>query len=165
MKLKRPAAILCTLALAAGGITAVAANQGTEGDPLLTLSYLDKVLRPQLETQVDQAVEKDRAELVKQLELAVTGYENRVKEVLASAQTGSAAFQSKSLAKGESFTPGAGRELLLTSGSATALGSLTDTTAGKSVQAGDKLETAHLYLTASDAAGCKADAAATIMSR
>ncbi len=162
MKCKRSAAILCALAIAAG-VTAVAATQGGQDDPLLTLSYLDKVLRPQLESQVTAAVEANRAELQKQLELAVTSYENRVDEALASA--GAGAFASKSLAKGDSFTPGAGREVLLTSGAATALGTLTDTTAGKAVQSGAALEVNHLYLTAAADSGCKATAAATVMSR
>lgn len=163
MKCKRSAAIICALAVAAGGVTAVAATQGSQEDPLLTLSYLDKVLRPQLEAQVTAAVEANRAELQKQLELAVTSYENRVDEALASA--GAGAFASKTLAAGDRFTPGAGREVLLVSGSATALDSLTDTTAGKTIQAGAALEVNHLYLTASEASGCKATAAATVMSR
>lgn len=163
MKCKRFAAILCALAVVAAGVTAVAATQGGQDDPLLTLSYLDKVLRPQLESQVTAAVEANRAELQKQLELAVTSYENRVDEVLASA--GAGAFASKSLAKGDSFTPGAGREVLLTSGAATALGTLTDTTAGKAVQSGAALEVNHLYLTTAADSGCKATAAATVMSR
>ncbi len=55
--------------------------------------------------------------------------------------------------------------MLLTSGSATAVGNLTDTTAGKSVSAGAALELAHLYVTVDAAAGCKATAAAAVMSR
>lgn len=163
MKCKRFAAILCALTVAAAGITAVAATQGSQEDPLLTLSYLDKVLRPELEAQVTAAVEANRAELQKQLELAVTSYENRVDETLASA--GAGVFASKSLAKGDSFTPGAGQEVLLTSGGATALGTLTDTTAGTSVQPGEALVVNHLYLTTTAGSGCKATAAATVMSR
>ncbi len=162
MKMKRSAAIVCALTVAIGG-TALAATQGSQEDPLLTLSYLDKVLRPQLETKVDEAVERNKTELARQLTEAVAGYEKRVDETLATA--GAGAFQTKSLSRGESFAPGAGRELLLTSGSATAVGTLTDTTAGKSVSAGTALELAHLYVTADAAGGCKATAAATVMSR
>ena len=156
MKLKRPAAILCTLAVVIGGTAAIAANPGSQEDPLLTLSYLDKVLRPQLESQVDKAVKANEADLKARLEQVVAGYEG---------SAGSAAFQTKTLARGESFKPGAGREFLLTSGSATALGALTDTTAGKSVAAGDKLELDHLYLTFDAAGGCTATGSATVMSR
>lgn len=163
MKCKRSAAIVCALAVAAAGITAVAATQGSQEDPLLTLSYLDKVLRPQLEEQVTAAVEANRSQLQTQLEQAAASYESRVDETLASAGTG--AFLSKTLAQGDSFTPGAGREFLLTSGGATALGSLTDTTAGRTVQAGESLAVNHLYLTADQSSGCKATSAAAVMSR
>ena len=156
MKLKRPAAILCALALAAVGTAAIAANPGSQEDPLLTLSYLDKVLKPQLESQVDQVVKANEADLKARLEQVVAGYEG---------SGGSATFQTKTLSRGDSFKPGAGREFLLTAGSATALGTLTDTTAGTSVSAGDKLELAHLYLTADSAGGCTATASATVMSR
>ncbi len=162
MKMKRSAAIVCALTVAIGG-TALAANQGSQEDPLLTLSYLDKVLRPQLETKVDEAVERNKTELGNKLDQAVADGEKRLQEALASA--GAGAFQSKTLPRGESFTPGAGRELLLTSGSATAVGTLTDTTAGKSVSAGTALELAHLYVTVDAAAGCKATSDAAVMSR
>ncbi len=162
MKMKRSAAIVCALTVAIGG-TALAANQGSQEDPLLTLSYLDKVLRPQLETKVDEAVERNKTELGNKLDQAVADGEKRVNDALAAAGVG--AFQTKTLSRGESFTPGAGRELLLTSGSATAVGTLTDTTAGKAVSAGASLEFAHLYVTADAASGCKATADATVMSR
>lgn len=162
MKMKRSAAIICALTVAVGG-TALAANQGSQEDPLLTLSYLDKVLRPQLETKVDEAVESNEAELSRKLDQAVSDGEQRVNAALSAAGVG--AFQSKTLSRGESFTPGAGRELLLASGSATALGTLTDTTAGKTVSAGASLELAHLYVTADAASGCKATADAAVMSR
>ena len=74
MKLKRPAAMLCAMAIAAVGVTAAAAGQGSQEDPLLTLSYLDKVLKPQLEAQVDQAVQANEAALAQRLEEAAKGY-------------------------------------------------------------------------------------------
>lgn len=163
MKLKRPVAILCALTIAAAGTAAVAATGGSQEDPLLTLSYLDKVLKPQLDTEVDKAVEQNRAKLQQDLDKAVADYESKVNTALADAGVG--AFATKALSGGESFTPGAGRELLLVSGEATAVGQLTDTTAGKSVSAGDRLEVAHLYLTATGASGCKATGAVTVMSR
>ncbi len=162
MKMKRSAAIVCALTVAIGG-TALAATQGSQEDPLLTLSYLDKVLRPQLETKVDEAVERNKTELGNKLTEAVADGEKRINAALSAAGVG--AFQAKTLTRGESFTPGAGRELLLTAGSATAVGTLTDTTAGKTVSAGASLELAHLYVTVDAAAGCKATGAATVMSR
>lgn len=155
MKLTRCAAMLCALALTAGGVTALAAVQGSQDDPLITLSYLESVLRPQLESQVDAAVAENEAALVEKLSAAAAGQ----------TAAADAAFQTRELRRGESFTPGAGRELLALSGALTALGELTDTTAGKRVAAGEALEEGHLYVTATDAAGCRATAAASVMSR
>ncbi len=163
MKLMRPAAMLCALALTVGGVTALAATQGSQEDPLLTLSYLESVLRPQLDQEVDAAVAANEKALTEKLAAAGKEYETAVQTALAAAP--GAAFQAKDLAAGESFTPGAGREVLVVSGSLTALGSLTDTTAGAAVSDGQALEAGHLYVTGADGAGCKAAAQASVMSR
>lgn len=163
MKLMRPAAMLCALALTVGGVTALAAVQGSQEDPLLTLSYLQSVLRPQLEQEVDAAVAANEKALTEKLDAAIAGYEKQVDEALAASS--GAAFQTKNLSRGEELKPGAGRELLVVSGSLTALDKLTDTTAGKSVGAGESLEAGHLYVTVSDKSGCMATTSASVMSR
>lgn len=162
MKRMRAAALALAGLLTVGAVTVFAA-QGDQDDPLVTLSYLQKVMTPKLEQQVDAAVEANAQELQKQLEIAVTSYENRVDEQLAAA--GSATFQSQTLRQGQELTPGAGREVLVVSGSVTALGKLMDTTAGTEVTAGNSLTAGHLYVTFDASSGCKATAAATVMSR
>lgn len=154
-------AAVAALAITAGSLT-VLATQGDKDDPLVTLSYLQKVVTPQLEKLVDEAVQKNSEELSKQLDIAITSYENRVDEKLAQA---GAVFQSKELKSGESFTTDAGRELLLVSGNATAVGSLVDTTAGGTVADGGRLTVGHLYVTAGNKAGMKATANVSMMSR
>ena len=149
MKLMRPVAMLCALGITIGGVTALAVTQGSQEDPLITLSYLESVLRPDLEKKVDQVVAENEKALTEKLEAAVPA----------------AHFQSKSLTSGQSFTPGAGREILVISGPLTSVGTLSDTTDGKSVAAGATLEANHHYLTLGDNAGCKATGAAEIMSR
>ena len=162
--MKKPiiiAAVVAALAITAGSVT-VLATQGDKDDPLVTLSYLEKVVTPRLETLVDEAVEKNSQELSKQLDLAITSYENRVDEKLAAAGV---VFQSKELKSGESFTTDPGREILLVSGSATAVGNLVDTTAGGTVSDGTRLTVGHLYVTAGANAGMKATANVSMMSR
>lgn len=154
-------AAVAALAITAGSLT-VLATQGDKDDPLVTLSYLQKVVTPQLEKLVDEAVQKNSEELSKQLDIAITSYENRVDEKLAQA---GAVFQSKELRSGESFTTDAGREILLVSGSATAVGSLVDTTAGGTVSDGGRLTVGHLYVTAGAKTGMKATANVSMMSR
>lgn len=155
------AAAVAALAVTAGSIT-VLATQGDQSDPLVTLSYLQKVVTPELEKKVDEAVKANSEELAKQLDIAITSYETRVDEKLAQA---GAVFQSRELATGGSYTTEVGRELLLVSGSATAVGTLVDTTAGGTVSDGGQLTVGHLYVTAADRSGLKAAGAVTMMSR
>lgn len=153
--------IVAALAIAVGSIT-VFATQGDKDDPLVTLSYLQKVVTPELEKKVDEAVKANSEELAKQLDIAITSYENRVDEKLAQA---GAVFQSRELKSGENYTTDVGRELLLVSGSATAVGQLVDTTAGGTVDHGGRLSVGHLYVTASADAGMKATANVSMMVR
>lgn len=158
---KKIGLILAGCVLAVGVLTA--ASQGSVDDPLVTLSYLEKVLTPQLETKVDEAVKTNEEELKKQLDIAVTSYETRVDETLSAA--GSASFVSKELGRGDKLTLPAGRELLLVEGEAAAVGTLSDTTAGETVKEGEGLTAGHLYVTVTENAGVKAASAAKVMSR
>lgn len=155
------AAAVAALAITAGSVT-VLATQGDKDDPLVTLSYLQKVVTPELEKKVDEAVKANSEELAKQLDIAITSYETRVDEKLAQA---GAVFQSKELKSGETFTTDVGREVLLVSGSANAVGTLVDTTAGGTVSDGGRLTVGHLYVTAGTDAGMKATAAVSLMVR
>ena len=111
---------------------------------------------------MDEAVKANSEELAKQLDIAITSYETRVDEKLAQA---GAVFQSKELKSGERFTTDAGREVLLVSGSAAAVGTLADTTAGGTVSDGERLAVGHLYVTASADAGIKATEDVAMMVR
>lgn len=162
MKPIRLTAIILAGVVTVGAVAAFAA-QGGKDDPLVTLSYLTQVVNPKLDEAVDAAVKKNTEELSRQLEIAITSYENRVDEKLSAA--GSTTFTAKALAAGDKLTLPAGRELLFVSGSATAIGTLTDTTAGTSVTQGQSLTAGHLYVTASADAGAQASAACSVMTR
>ncbi len=162
MKRKKIVVTLLAVVFTALAVTAAAAQGGAD-DPLVTLSYLTGVFTPKMEEKVTEAVKANESELAKQLDMAITSYQNRVDEALKSA--GGAVFQGKSLSAGESATWDTGREFLLASGSANAVGTLTDTTAGTTVKAGSALTAGHLYITAADKSGLKAASAAQIMAR
>ena len=135
------AAVLAVLLLA--GISAYAAvKYGTKEDPLITKSYLDSVVQPELEK-----------ELKSQLDLAETELRSSV----------AGEFTELSLTSGVSVKCNAGGELLLRSGGARALGSLVDTTAGSSVSAGAALTLNHLYLAAEDGSGLTASSGAAVL--
>ena len=83
MKLMRPVAMLCALGITIGGVTALAATQGSQEDPLITLSYLESVLRPDLEKKVDAAVADNEKALADKLAAVAAGYEEKVDAAIA----------------------------------------------------------------------------------
>lgn len=160
---KRGLAAIALVAAAAGAVTALAA-QGSQEDPLVTLSYLNQVVTPKLESKVTEAVKQNADSLQKQLEEAIAGYESQVDETLAQAGA-SSRFAEKNLKKGETLTLKAGHEILLTGGGGKAEGELVDTTGGKTLQSGGSLNQGHLYITLSDNGGVTATGEATVFYR
>ena len=134
--------IVLTLVVLAGVTAYAVSNYGSQSDPLITKSYLDQVLQPKLE-----------AELNTQL----TAAEDRMR----SSTPGE--FTELNLSSGQTLRCNTGGELLLRSGSAKALGSLADTTAGSSVTDGNNLSTNHLYMCAEDSGGLSASGSVTVL--
>lgn len=116
-------------------------SYGTESDPLITKSYLDEVLQPELEqrfrTELDSAI-------------AAVESEN------------SGDFTVITLYKGQTVTCGVGCEVMLRIGSAEAKGVdypvLVDTTKGESAASGTAMVTNHLYMVTIAGNGFKAKA-------
>ena len=134
-------AVLAVLLCA--GITAFAVtNYGSKEDPLITKSYLDSVVQPQLEKELQEQV--NAAE--KELRSSVPGE-----------------FTELNLKAGQKITCSLGGELLLRSGSASAVGSLADTTDGGTLSAGGALKANHLYLAAEDGSGLSMSAAGAVL--
>lgn len=128
MKTRKTKIIVCALlALCAiAGITVYAAyNYGTKDDPLITKSYLDEVLTP---------------ELMAELEAQINAAGN---------DTG-AAFKVLTLSMGQTVTCQVGCELMLRIGTASASGPdspvLVDTTSGSTLENGGALVKNHLYM-------------------
>ena len=143
MKEKTLKTIIAVLAvLLVAGVTAYAAtNYGSKDDPLITKSYLDEVVKPELErtlqTKLDAAAE----------------------DMLRSAPGEFAAVE---LDGGAALRCTAGCQLLPVSGSLSASGALADTTAGSVVASGSALAVNHLYLATEDG-GVTAATAATVL--
>ena len=111
-------AVLAVLLLA--GVAAYAATTyGSKDDPLITKSYLDEVVKPQLAGELEAKLD-------------------------------------------EALRCAAGCQILPVSGSVTAAGALSDTTAGEAVAAGAALSANHLYM-ATDDGGVTAAGAATVL--
>ena len=129
--------LLLAVAVLAGGLGAYAAGTaGTQGDPLISMSYLDDVLAPSIRSAYTSRIESEAREL-----------EESVQNSLADA---AGAFEAVSLAEGEGMPCPAGTQLLFRSGTAAATAALADLTTGETLAAGSALAANHLYLATDD---------------
>ena len=129
--------LLLAVAVLAGGLGAYAAGTaGTQGDPLISMSYLDDVLAPSIRSAYTSRIESEAREL-----------EESVQNSLADA---AGAFEAVSLAEGEGTPCPAGTQMLFRSGTAAATAALTDLTTGETLAAGSALAANHLYLATDD---------------
>lgn len=183
--------ITLSVLLVAWGIFALAAEYGTQSDPLVSLSYITGVLRPELLKQAETE-SKSRAEEVQatvdrfdeQVNAKISEFTDRntaqvddsmigeiaekVKKQIPQ-QTANAPFTTVTLAAGKTLVLSEGCEVLLRSGSVTCSASqspaLIDMTTGGAVTSGDALSANHLYLVPGSGRSVRAGNAATVLVR
>ena len=166
----------CLVTLTLVGVAFAAGQQGSQSDPLVTLSYLTQKATPSILSQVDGKLTAREAELKKQLSAVVEGYVKEVEDKLASSGGGSsvqpsggASYQVVNLSAGQTITGGAACEFLLRSGTATCVSDpspgLVDMTAGTTLAGGGALTANHLYLATIEGRGVKASTAVTLLVR
>lgn len=126
------------------GAAMAAGSQGSQTDPLVTLSYLNEKVLPDLRKETDEKIGKKASELEQKLQ-----------------KEGQAGFVTVAAAKGKTVTLKAGTQLLLRSGTASCPEGLIDLTAGET-QGGDLLAN-HLYLATKDGQQVKASEKASFM--
>ena len=160
----------CLVTLTLVGVAFAAGQQGSQSDPLVTLSYLTQKATPSILSQVDSKLTARETELKKQLSAVVEGYVKEVEDKLASSGGGSsvqpsggASYQVVNLSAGQTITGGAACEFLLRSGTATCVSDtspgLVDMTAGTTLAGGGALTANHLYLATIEGRGVKASTA------
>ncbi len=148
--------IAAVLILAVGiGVGAYAASTfGTQSDPLVAKSYLDNTVTPKLQAEFQSKLD----EQVRQME-----------EKISSATTAASGnFALVTLAAGKTLYGEVGCEIILRSGSATAVSpsGLSDVSGGSALSAGNGLTQNHLYLVCAKDDGVKAGGSAvTLMVR
>ncbi len=131
-------ALCLAVVLAAGAAVYAAGTAGSPDDPLITRSYLDAVVQPQLEE-----------ELQDQMAAALDGIQ----------VAGDGRFVAVSLSAGQRLSGGVGTELLLRSGSAAALAerdtelTVVDTTTAETLVSGTALSVNHLCLVTVEGGG------------
>lgn len=164
--------VLCVL-LAAVVLTAfayLAGGGGSQGDPLVTLSYLTGAFTDQVLEKVDKALEERGSALRRELEQEIAQAEQALRDQLGGAPSpgGGAAYAAVTLSEGQTLRGSAGCEVILRSGSAVCAASgspgLVDATSGGSLSNGGSLQQNHLYLMP-DAQGVRASGAVTLLVR
>jgi hypothetical protein len=150
---------LCVLtgALLVAGITAIATtNYGSQSDPLITLSYLNQTAKPSIKDELDASIEQAKTELAGSLNAQISDFTREIDAKIASAgdgalPAGEKTFTVVTLKHRQVIKCGAGTEILIRSGSATAYGGtsprLIDTTGGTEITAaGAALKKNHMYM-------------------
>ena len=169
-KTKRILTAACVFALL--GVL-LGATQGTQTDPLVTMSYLSDVAGPAILKDVDAKLAAREQSYVDKLDALVRQYEQEMDDKLAGATgTGdfsSAAFTVVTVKSGQTLTGSTGCEFLLRSGTATCVAAsapgLIDSTDGSTLASGGAVQPNHLYLSTADGRGLKATADATVLVR
>ena len=131
--------VLVTAAVLIGIGAIAASNYGTSEDPLVTLSYINEVLAPNLLSQISGEIEDTAAELHSAIDSLGVGGKS------APARS----FTPLELKPGDSLRLEAGTEIVLRSGSAALSGDALNMTAGQN-HGGGELTANHLYMAAGE---------------
>lgn len=140
------AGLALTLTLAG----ATAAAGGDQADPLITLSYLNQTVVPQILDQVDLNAEQKKQELDKSFRDQVARYRGEMETSITDRADGTASYVLVTMQKGQTMSLEVGCELMLRVGSAKMHSdsnpALIDITTGENVKKGTSLVKNHLYM-------------------
>lgn len=160
----------CVAALAAVCLTvgaAVAAGEGTQADPLITLSYLNQTAVPAVLEQVDGKAQAYQEELAGKLDQAIQQYTAKMEELVGeeSEQQHAATYTVITLQKDQQLNMDIGCEVMLRIGTAQCVSpsnpGLINTTTGAILNNGKNLEVNHLYMSTITGRSIKATANVT----
>ncbi len=144
-------AISCVLSTT----VSLAAEAGSTGDPLVTLSYLNETFLGNILSAVDQKIAARNSQIVQQLGGSVS----------TGGTSTASAFTVVTLSNGQTLTGQIGCEVMLRVGSAVCVSSsapgLIDETAASTLNNGGGLVQNHLYMMTIENRGVKATAATT----
>ena len=158
-KLATGLAVLAAVIMISGMSIFATASPGTQDDPLITLSYLTNVFRP----QVMNDVRTTEQEMTQRFESRITELESRL-QAGGSGQAASGTadqFHVVTLTGNQSLTASVGTEIMLRIGTAEASGSapaLINYTTGTTIASGAALTANHMYLVTIEGNGIRATA-------
>ena len=139
------AACVVLVAGVISGVAFAAGTQGSQDDPLVTLSYLNEKALPEIMKQVDAKLDEREKALEKKLQAG-----------------GQSTFAAVELKSGKTVTLSAGSQLLLRQGGLTTTAPLLDVTDGVTHNGGELIAN-HLYLATGDGQQLTASTAVTAM--
>jgi hypothetical protein len=152
--------VLVAVAFISGASILAATSLGTQSDPLVTLSYLTGIFKPQIMNDVNASISSAEASLQPSLDGQIAAFKSDIEAKLSGSSTQSAAsFTLVTLNKNQTLACGVGTEVLLRLGSAAVAGSspgLVDSTAGSTLSSGGALSANHMYMVSIQGNGLKA---------
>lgn len=132
------------------GMALAAGQQGTQEDPLVTMSYIKDKATPEILAQVDAKIAEREKTLTEQFNALIDGYTKAMEDALAAEGLDSAAFSVVDVPKGKKLIGGIGCEIMLRVGSANCVAptepGLIDMTGGGTLSSGKALAVNHLYM-------------------
>lgn len=169
----RTAACLLLAAVVLASFAALAfGGAGSQGDPLVTLSYLNDTFLTQVLEKVDKSLDERGGRLRGEIDQQIAQREQELRGQLSggSPAAPASAYTAVTLSAGQTLSGEAGCELLLRSGSAVCVADsagvpgMVDATSGGSVNGGGALQANHLYLMPAPA-GVRASSEAAVLVR
>lgn len=143
-----PALLALTLLLGTG---AAVASGGDKNDPLVTLSYLEDTVIPEILAKLTTSTKSVNKDLKADLAAQIDIYESDMKQLLKSgSEVGSDTYVLVTLSAGQTMALDVGCEMMLRVGSVTVNAAtapaLIDITTGGTITSGASLEKNHLYM-------------------
>ena len=153
--------VLLMLCVGLGTWAVAAANYGTSSDPLITLTYLNNKLTPDLLTQFQKQLDSKTAEMSTSIQKQISDLEAKIDKSGGSSNS----FVQVNLQNGQSVNCSAGAEIMLRSGSVQAWSDMSDLTSGSTLKLGESLKQNYMYMIPYDGGGMGAAAASTLLIR
>lgn len=175
MKKRKLRTALCVMLVGTvlAAFVAIAAEAGSQGDPLVTLSYLNDTFLGQLLGKVDSKIGEQNQTIRQELEQRIDQAEQEILGQVTGTGTVSgttASYHEVTVSDGQTLYGSAGCEVMLRSGSASCVSEgkstpgLVDISGGGTINHGSALKENHLYTMTADR-GVKASGAVTLLVR
>jgi len=153
--------ILAVITLISGASLLVVASPGTQTDPLVPLSYLNDVFKPQIISEIKSTEQELTQKFNAQIASLQSQLQSNQGGAAPSAPNPADTFSVVTLSNGQSLTCSVGTEIMLRVGTATGFGTapaLVNYTSGATLSSGSALTVNNMYLVTIEGNGINATA-------